>query len=68
MEESYSEQLKTLKLKHEEALDRAETVERSMQKLKKDVERLEDELEMEQTKSKNLEEEMKSIMSDLNSL
>lgn len=68
MEESYSEQLKTLKLKHEEALDRAETVERSMQKLKKDVERLEDELEMEQNKSKNLEEEMKSIMSDLNSL
>ena len=68
MEESYSEQLKTLKLKHEEALDRAETVERSMQKLKRDVERLEDELEMEQNKSKNLEEEMKSIMSDLNSL
>ena len=68
MEESYSEQLKTIKLKHEEALDRAETVERSMQKLKKDVERLEDELEMEQNKSKNLEEEMKSIMSDLNSL
>ena len=68
MEESYSEQLKTLKLKHEEAMDRAETVERSMQKLKKDVERLEDELEMEQNKSKNLEEEMKSIMSDLNSL
>ena len=68
MEESYSEQLKTLTLKHEEALDRAETVERSMQKLKKDVERLEDELEMEQNKSKNLEEEMKSIMSDLNSL
>ena len=68
MEESYSEQLKTLKLKHEEALDRAETVERSLQKLKKDVERLEDELEMEQNKSKNLEEEMKSIMSDLNSL
>ena len=68
MEESYSEQLKTLKLKHEEALDRAETLERSMQKLKKDVERLEDELEMEQNKSKNLEEEMKSIMSDLNSL
>ena len=68
MEESYSEQLKALKVKHEEALDRAETVERSMQKLKKDVERLEDELEMEQNKSKNLEEEMKSIMSDLNSL
>ena len=40
--------------KHEEAMDRAETVERSMQKLKKDVERLEDELEMEQNKSTNL--------------
>ena len=68
MEESFSEQIKTLKIKYEEAIDRAETAERSNQKLAKDVERLEDDLEAESNKSRNLEEEMKSIMSDLNSI
>ena len=68
MEESFSEQIKTLKTKYEEAIDRAETAERSNQKLSKDVERLEDDLEAESKKSRNLEEEMKSIMSDLNSI
>ena len=68
MEESFSEQIKTLKTKYEEAIDRAETAERSNQKLAKDVERLEDDLEAESNKSRNLEEEMKSIMSDLNSI
>ena len=68
MEESYSEQVKTLKSKYEEESSRAENAERSVRKLEKDIENLEDELERERNKSKNLEEEMKSIMSDLNSI
>ena len=68
MEESYSEQVKSLKSKYEEESSRAENAERSVRKLQKDIENLEDELEQERSKSKNLEEEMKSIMSDLNSI
>ena len=68
MEESYSQQVKTLKSKYEEESSRAENAERSVRKLEKDIENLEDELERERNKTKNLEEEMKTIMSDLNTI
>ena len=68
MEESYSEQIKTLKAQNEAAIERAESAERSLQKTNKDVERLEDDLEAERTKCKALEEEMNGIMQDLNTI
>merc|ERR1711963_1189401 len=47
-EETYSEQIRVLTAKHKEAEARAEFAERSVQKLQKEVDRLEDELRAEQ--------------------
>merc|ERR1712038_753424 len=51
-EETYSEQVRVLIAKHKEAENRAEFAERSVQKLQKEVDRLEDELVHEKEKFK----------------
>ena len=68
IEESYSEQLHSLKVKYDETVERAESAERSVQKLQGDVLRLENDLDGEQGKCRALEDEMKNIMNDLNSI
>merc|ERR1712137_1479338 len=57
-EEAYKEQIKTLTTRMKQAEARAEFAERSVQKLQKEVDRLEDELVHEKEKYKSIADKM----------
>merc|ERR1711927_106555 len=59
-EKSYKEQIKTLTAKLKQAEARAEFAEKSVLKLQKEVDRLEDELAAEQDKYKSITEELEA--------
>merc|ERR1719400_1902843 len=63
-EESYKEQIKTLTTKLKQAEVRAEFAERSVTKLQKEVDRLEDELVSEQEKYKAITEELEQTFAE----
>jgi len=67
-EETYSEQIRVLTAKHKEAEARAEFAERSVQKLQKEVDRLEDELRAEQERNKMLQEDMEATLQDIQNI
>jgi len=67
-EESYKEQIKTLTTKLKQAEARAEFAERSVQKLQKEVDRLEDGLSGEQEKNKMLEADMQATLADIQNM
>merc|ERR1712193_236668 len=67
-EETYSEQVRVLIAKHKEAEARAEFAERSVQKLQKEVDRLEDDLLTAKEKNKKLEEEMEAAFQDIQNI
>jgi len=67
-EETYSEQIRLLTAKHKEAEARAEFAERSVQKLQKEVDRLEDELRAEQERNKMLQEDMEATLQDIQNI
>jgi len=67
-EESFAEQLRTLGAKHKEADARAEFAERSVQKLQKEVDRLEDELMAAKERSKKMEEDMEATFHDIQNM
>jgi len=67
-EESYKEQIKTLTTKLKQAEARAEFAERSVQKLQKEVDRLEEDLHGEQTKNKMLQEDMEATLNDIQNI
>merc|ERR1712197_227273 len=64
-EASYKEQIKTLTAKLKQAEARAEFAERSVQKLQKEVDRLEDELAAEQEKYKSITEELEATFAEM---
>merc|ERR1711920_1206710 len=64
-EESYKEQIKTLTTKLKQAEARAEFAERSVQKLQKEFDRLEDELVSEQEKFKAITEELEQTFAEM---
>merc|ERR1712045_1114759 len=64
-EESYKEQIKTLTTKLKQAEARADFAERSVQKLQKEVDRLEDELVAEQEKYKAITEELEQTFAEM---
>merc|ERR1712117_849976 len=64
-EASYKEQIKTLTAKLKQAEARAEFAERSVQKLQKEVDRLEDELAGEQEKYKSITEELEATFAEM---
>merc|ERR1712213_36432 len=64
-EESYKEQIKTLTTKHKEAEARAEFAERSVTKLQKEVDRLEDELVHEKEKFKAISDELDQTFAEM---
>ena len=61
----YSEQIKLLTANHKEAEARAEFAERSVQKLQKEVDRLEDEFRAEQERNKILQDDMEAALQDI---
>ncbi|CAG7838073.1 unnamed protein product [Allacma fusca] len=65
MEETYSIQLRALGDSLKEAEARAEFAERSVQKLQKEVDRLEDELVNEKEKYKSISDELDVTFSEL---
>jgi predicted nucleic acid-binding Zn-ribbon protein len=65
MEESYSHQLRSLTDSLKEAEARAEFAERSVQKLQKEVDRLEDELVNEKEKYKSITDELDVTFTEL---
>ncbi|XP_050349980.1 tropomyosin isoform X19 [Nymphalis io] len=67
-EESYEGQVKVLDAQLKEAEARAEFAERSVQKLQKEVDRLEDDLVAEREKSKVLQEEMEATLHDIQNM
>ena len=67
-EETYSEQIRHLTAKHKEVEARAEFAERSVQKLQKELDRLEDELRAEQERNKMLQEDMESTLHDIQNI
>ncbi|XP_063627379.1 tropomyosin isoform X13 [Cydia splendana] len=67
-EEEYKNQIKTLTTRLKEAEARAEFAERSVQKLQKEVDRLEDDLVAEREKSKLLQEEMEATLHDIQNM
>ncbi|XP_046749557.1 tropomyosin Tod p 1.0102 isoform X1 [Diprion similis] len=67
-EEEYKNQIKTLTTRLKEAEARAEFAERSVQKLQKEVDRLEDDLVAEREKNKLLQEEMESTLHDIQNM
>ncbi|CAH4022920.1 unnamed protein product [Pieris brassicae] len=67
-EEEYKNQIKTLTTRLKEAEARAEFAERSVQKLQKEVDRLEDDLVSEREKSKLLQEEMEATLHDIQNM
>ncbi|XP_065572943.1 tropomyosin isoform X12 [Artemia franciscana] len=64
-EEAYKETIKTLTQRLKQAEARAEFAERSVQKLQKEVDRLEDELVNEKEKYKNIADEMDTTFAEL---
>ncbi|XP_058447240.1 uncharacterized protein LOC131427772 isoform X12 [Malaya genurostris] len=67
-EESYGGQVRILDQRLKEAEARAEFAERSVQKLQKEVDRLEDELMHERAKNKMLQEEMEATLHDIQNM
>ncbi|XP_076379931.1 tropomyosin 1 isoform X6 [Megalopta genalis] len=67
-EEEYKNQIKTLTTRLKEAEARAEFAERSVQKLQKEVDRLEDDLTVEREKNKLLQEEMEATLHDIQNM
>ncbi|XP_039758328.1 tropomyosin isoforms c/e isoform X11 [Pararge aegeria] len=67
-EETYEGQVKLLDAQLKEAEARAEFAERSVQKLQKEVDRLEDDLVAEREKSKILQEEMEATLHDIQNM
>ncbi|XP_069677288.1 uncharacterized protein Tm1 isoform X3 [Periplaneta americana] len=67
-EEEYKQQIKTLTTRLKEAEARAEFAERSVQKLQKEVDRLEDDLVAEKEKNKLLQEEMEATLHDIQNM
>jgi len=67
-EESYKEQIKTLTTKLKQAEARAEFAERSVTKLQKEVDRLEDDLLGAKEKNKKMEEEMEAAFQDIQNM
>jgi len=64
-EDSYEEQIRTLSARLKEAETRAEFAERSVQKLQKEVDRLEDELVHEKERYKTISEELDQTFQEL---
>merc|ERR1712063_86274 len=64
-EEAYKEQIKTLTTRMKQAEARAEFAERSVQKLQKEVDRLEDELVHEKEKYKSITDDLDQTFSEL---
>ena len=64
-ESSYKEQIKTLTAKLKQAEARAEFAEKSVMKLQKEVDRLEDELIGEQEKFKAITEELEQTFAEM---
>ncbi|XP_063383034.1 tropomyosin Mac r 1.0101 isoform X18 [Cydia fagiglandana] len=67
-EETFEGQVKLLDAQLREAEARAEFAERSVQKLQKEVDRLEDDLVAEREKSKLLQEEMEATLHDIQNM
>jgi len=67
-EEQYGEQVRILGAKHKEAEARAEFAERSVQKLQKEVDRLEDEFRAEQERNRMLQEDMEATLHDIQNI
>ncbi|KAL7287529.1 hypothetical protein TKK_0018355 [Trichogramma kaykai] len=67
-EEEYKNQIKTLTTRLKEAEARAEFAERSVQKLQKEVDRLEDDLVGERKKNKLLQDEMEATLHDIQNM
>merc|ERR1711944_203500 len=67
-EENSCEKIKELTAKHKEADTRAEYAERSVQKLLKEVGRLEDELYIEKEHNKKLKEDMEAAFQDIENI
>ncbi|XP_065572946.1 tropomyosin isoforms c/e isoform X15 [Artemia franciscana] len=67
-EESFETQIKTMTSRLKEAEARAEFAERSVQKLQKEVDRLEDDLLGEREKNRRLQEEMESTLQDIQNM
>lgn len=64
-EETSSEQIRILTAKQNEAEARAEFAERSVQKLQKEVDRLEDEFRAEQERNKIMQDDMEAALQDI---
>ncbi|KAH7695176.1 Tropomyosin, partial [Aphelenchoides avenae] len=64
-EDSYEEQIRNLTSRLKEAETRAEFAERSVQKLQKEVDRLEDELVHEKERYKSISEELDQTFQEL---
>ncbi|VDM11854.1 unnamed protein product [Wuchereria bancrofti] len=64
-EDSYEEQIRTVSARLKEAETRAEFAERSVQKLQKEVDRLEDELLIEKERVRNLTEEIEQTVQEI---
>jgi len=64
-EDSYEEQIRTVSARLKEAETRAEFSERSVQKLQKEVDRLEDELVHEKERYKSISEELDQTFQEL---
>ncbi|TKR92760.1 hypothetical protein L596_007345 [Steinernema carpocapsae] len=64
-EDSYEEQIRTLAARLKEAETRAEFAERSVQKLQKEVDRLEDDLLLEKEKVRNLTDEIEQTVQEI---
>ncbi|VDM47024.1 unnamed protein product [Toxocara canis] len=64
-EDSYEEQIRTVSARLKEAETRAEFAERSVQKLQKEVDRLEDELLVEKERVRNLTEEIEQTVQEI---
>ncbi|XP_044262297.1 tropomyosin-2 isoform X4 [Tribolium madens] len=67
-EEEYKNQIKNLTTRLKEAEARAEFAERSVQKLQKEVDRLEDDLLAEKEKNKLLSDEMEATLHDIQNM
>lgn len=67
-EESYEEQIRNCSAQLKDAEQRADLAERTMAKLQKEVDRLEDELVSERMKCKGLQYEMEKCIADLQSM
>jgi len=64
-EESYEEQIRDISARLKDAEQRADLAERTMAKLQKEVDRLEDELLSEKEKYKNISEELDQTLNEL---